>query len=478
MKIKYLLLSLVIITFTACIDEDLEAPGGAEAVEITSGDADFSRVVAMGATLTAGYTDGALFHQGQMNSYPNIMAGVMAHAGGGEFTQPYMNDNIGGLLVGGMQFQGPRLYFDGARPATLPGTPTTEATNVMPGPYSNMAIPGCNAIHMLAPGYGSMAALMQGLANPYFVRMASNDNAQVITDVIGQSPTFVSILSGFSDALASATDGATSVSMGSVAEFQFAFGTTMGALGQMVPNGVVSNIPDVTNNPFFNLVGHDVVPLDAGTAGMLNGAFAPYNGGLLLAQSFGFLTADEVAARTIVFAEGNNALVIDDSDLTNLLALGLPSYRQATADDKILLSTAAIIGTLVGGNPMMINGVSVPLDDTRVLTASEAAEIQTTIAGYNATISAIANQSGWAMFDMHAFIETINSVGVTSGDLHLTGDLVFGGFYSLDGIHPTARGNAVIANAMMEAIDSHYGSNLSDAAVYAGDYPTNYPPDM
>ena len=109
MKMKYLLLSLVIITFTACIDEDLEAPGGAEAVEITSGDADFSRVVAMGATLTAGYTDGALVHQGHMNSYPNIMAGVMAHAGGGEFTQPYMNDNIGGLLVGGMQFQGPRL---------------------------------------------------------------------------------------------------------------------------------------------------------------------------------------------------------------------------------------------------------------------------------------------------------------------------------------------------------------------------------
>ena len=117
MKIKYFLLSLVIVTFTACIDDDLEVPGTAEAVEITSGDADFSRVVAMGATLTAGYTDGALFHQGQMNSYPNIMASVMAHAGGGEFTQPYMSDNVGGLLVGGQPFGGPRLYFDGAGPA-------------------------------------------------------------------------------------------------------------------------------------------------------------------------------------------------------------------------------------------------------------------------------------------------------------------------------------------------------------------------
>jgi len=484
MKIKYLLLSLVVITFTACIDDDLEAPGVNEAVEITSGNTDFSRMVAMGATMTAGYTDAALFQAGQMNSYPNIMASVMAHAGGGEFTQPYMNDNIGGLLVGGQPFGAPRLYFDGAGPATLPGSPTTEATNVMPGPYSNMAAPGVNAVHMLAPGYGSMAALMQGMANPYYVRMASSDDASIITDAIGQAPTFVTILSGFSDALASATDGATTVSMGSVGEFQFAFGTTMGALGQLVPDGIVSNIPDITNNAFFNTVGHDVVPLDEGTAGMLNGAFAPYNGALALAAQFGVISADEAAARTISWmAGGNNALLIDDDALTtiDLSALGgpvLPNMRHATADDKILLSTAAIIGTTVGGNPTLINGISVPLDDTRVLTANEVAEIQATTAGYNATISAIVGQSSWAMFDAYEFFEELNSVGISSGDFHLTADLVMGGFYSLDGIHPTARGNAVLANAIMEAIDAHYGSNLSDAAVDAGDYPTNYPPGM
>ena len=82
------------------------------------------------------------------------------------------------------------------------------------------------------------------------------------------------------------------------------------------------------------------------------------------------------------------------------------------------------------------------------------------------------------MFDAYTFFEELNSVGVTSGDFHMTGDLVFGGFYSLDGIHPTARGNAALANAIMSAIDSHYGSNLSDAAVDLGDYPTNYPPNM
>jgi len=484
MKIKYLFLSFILIAFTGCDMDQDSLEGMPIYLDIDSGDADFSKMVAMGATMTAGYTDNALFQAGQMNSYPNIMAGVMAHAGGGEFTQPYMSDNVGGLLVGGQQIFGPRLFFNGAGPAPVPGTPSTEATNVMPGPYSNMAAPGVNAVHMLAPGYGSMAALMQGLANPYYVRMASSDGGSIIGDVMGQYPTFITMLSGFSDALASATDGATSVGMGTQAEFQFALGTTMGALGQLGVDGIISNIPDVTNNAFFNTVGHDVVPLDAATAGALNGGFAQYNGALALVAGFGIITQSEAAARTINFVEGMNAVVIDDDDLTTIdltplgIPLTLPNMRHATADDKILLSTASIIGTAVGGNPTMVNGLSVPLDDTRVLTANEVAEIQATITGYNGTISALASQSGWAMFDAHSFFEELNSVGVTSGEFHMTGDLVMGGFYSLDGIHPTARGNAVLANAMMEVIDAHYGSNLSDVAVDAGDYPTNYPPNM
>ena len=514
MKIKYLLLSLVIITFTACNeDDDLETSASIEPVEVSSGNADFSRMVAMGATMTSGYTDGALFQAGQMNSYPNIMASVMAHAvendGSVEFTQPYTNNNVGGLLVAGQPFGAARFYFDGAGPATVPGNVTTEATNVTPGPYSNMAAPGANALHMLAPGYGSMAGLMQGLANPYYVRMASSDGASIIGDVLAQAPTFVTILSGFSDALASATDGATTVGMGTQEEFQFAFGSTMGALGASVPYGIVSNIPDVTNNAFFNTVGHDIVPLDAATAAMLTGAFADYNGVIGITQAecidalqlpnlvpgdcaeatsvpnpfYGFLSAEEAAMRTITWAAGaNNAVLIDDETLTtiDLSALGgpvLPNLRQATADDKILLSTATVIGTLVNGDPTLINGVTVPLDDTRVLIPSEVTEIQDAITGYNATIAATVGQE-WAMFDAYTFFEELNSVGVTSGDFHMTGDLVFGGFYSLDGIHPTARGNAALANAIMSAIDSHYGSNLSDAAVDIGDYPTNYPPNM
>ena len=149
-------------------------------MDIDSGDADFSTYVAMGEGITAGMTDNSLFMAGQMNSFPNIMAGVMSMAGGGEFTQPYTNDNVGGILVGGTEFWGERQYFDGAGPSGVSGNITTEATSTMPGPYNNMAFPFVNAIHMVAPGYGNAAGLAQGLANPWYVRAASSDGAYYI----------------------------------------------------------------------------------------------------------------------------------------------------------------------------------------------------------------------------------------------------------------------------------------------------------
>jgi hypothetical protein len=125
----------------------------------------------------------------------------------------------------------------------------------------------------------------------------------------------------------------------------------------------------------------------------------------------------------------------------------------------------------------LVWGVSVPLDDTRVLTGSEISALQTSIAGMNSTIDALA-PAGWARFDAHAFFNEVVEQGVQFDDYVMTGDLVFGGFFSLDGIHPTARGNALLSNKIMEAIDATYGSNLSDAAAVAGDYPTNYPATM
>ena len=474
MKLKYLFLSFILIAFTNCDADKDSLEGIAVYVDIDSGDADFERFVALGASVTAGYTDNALFQVGQMNSYPNIMAGVMAHADGGAFTQPYANDNVGGLLLFGNQIAGPRLFFNGAGPAPVSGSPTTEVSDIMPGPFSNLGVPGAQAIHLLAPGYGSMAGLMIGQANPYYVRMASSDGASVIGDALMQAPTFVSVFSGGNDALGFAVSGGTSA-LTTPAAFDFAFTTTMAMLSSSGAGGIVSNIPDVTSIAYLNTVPYNSIPLDAGTAQMLNGAFQTYNGGLQVFAMMGMISAAEAAARTIVFAAGQNAVTMEDNDLTDLSPFGVPSYRMATANDKVVLTAATFLGTTVGGNPTLINGVSVPLADNWVLTASEVAEAQAAINSFNGTIQGVTSQYGWALFDAYAVLNQIVGPGLPMDDFVLNGDLVFGGLFSLDGVHPTARGNAVIAKLMLETIDAHYGSNLSDVHLDIGDYPTNYP---
>ena len=206
--------------------------------------------------------------------------------------------------------------------------------------------------------------------------------------------------------------------------------------------GVLSNVPYVTDLPYFTRVPFNAVPLDAGTAALLNGAFAEYNGGLLYVESLGYISAEERAARTITFSAGQNAVTLVDKDLTDLSPLGcvvcLPSYRQATSDDLVLLPASAIIGTLVNDNPQLINGVSVPLEDKLVLTDLETQNVLTATDAYAAVVEGLAVQHDLAFVDLRLVLAEATT-GIMFDDFIMTTDLVTGGLVSLDGVHLTAR---------------------------------------
>ena len=483
MKIKYLLLSAFMLVLWSC-ETDIENPDANYPDQYyapDSGDADFSTYVSMGASITAGVSDNSLFAAGQMNSYPNILAGYMSMAGGGEFTQPYVSDNVGGILVGGQEFWGPRLYFDGAGPAEVSGTPTTEATNVVPGPYSNMAMPYALGITYVAPGVGSLAGLATGAANPWYVRAASSDGATMLGDALMQQPTFVTFEPG-NDFASYAQFGASGFPFGPVVldgptgMFAGVVGSIQ-ALSAAVPNGVITTIPDPTSTPDWNTVPYNAIPLDQATADQINFAFGAVNVGLVVAQTFGLISADEVALRTLATrVQGANPVLIEDETLTDLSALGLPSIRDANENDKISLLASTFLGVPADGvNPANgVWGVTAPLPDLGVLLPSEIQEIQTLLATANGAIAGSV-PSGWALFDLHGLYNEIVTTGVFEDEFNMTGDLVFGGFFSLDGFNPTSRGSALIAKRMLEAIDATYGSNLSEAGLDIGDYPTNFP---
>jgi len=79
--------------------------------------------------------DNSLFIAGQLNSFPNILAGAMSQAGGGEFTQPYVADNVGGMTVGGNEIAGERFFFNTQTfvPQGASGAITTVALDFQPG---------------------------------------------------------------------------------------------------------------------------------------------------------------------------------------------------------------------------------------------------------------------------------------------------------------------------------------------------------
>jgi len=259
----------------------------------------------------------------------------------------------------------------------------------------------------------------------------------------------------------------------------------MGQLQMAGVQGVMANIPYVTTIPFFTTVPHNPVPLDAGTAAAVNSAYAAYNAGLqgLVGVPPVNLTQEEADSRMINFVEGQNAVVIMDEGLSDMTIYSpaLVSMRQATADDLIVLPASNFIGTeAVPGNPLTVNGVAIPLADNWVLVPSEQADIRTATDAFNAKLQAAASGAGFAFVDANSLMQQLDNGGFADGEFILTSALVTGGAFGLDGVHPTARGYALLANQFMKAIDATYGSNFeaSGNLVDIGNYPTNYPPTL
>ena len=478
---KWLL--LVSLTFVACNNDDEAVinPDSSDGLPLTAGSANFSKYVALGDSFAAGFSDNALFIEGQKGAYPNILAQQFALVGGGAFTTPLMADNVGGFF--GSTTYTPRLYL---KPPTTPGGRPSPSSVALPpynqtssttfaslgGSYNNMGIPGAKVIHLDYAGYGS------SLGNPYFARFASTPMATVVDDAVAMNPTFFSLWIGGNDVLGYALSGGLSSSpITPPATFEVAYNGLIAKLTASGRKGVIANLPYVNSLPYFTTVPYNPVPLDASTASLLNSGFTTYNNGLLYAQSLGLLSAAEVAQRTISFtASSTNRVVIVDDYLTNLTGAGIPSYRQATSEDLIVLPALNFIGTTVGGNPTQINGVSIPLSDQWVLSKKEIEEIKIATDAYNTTIqnAADANSDQIALVDTKAVMNQLTTIGISSNGYTLISTFVTGGAFSLDGFHPSPRGYALIANKFLEAINEKFGSNLK--GVNFANYRIMFPP--
>ncbi len=493
------MLLLVSLTFVACsksVDEEIvEAP-------LTAGTANFAKYVALGNSLTAGFADGTLYKKGQEGSYTAILSQQFAKVGGGAFTIPFMADNVGGFSNGGTQVPGfpVRLYFNGAGPAPVTGVSGTLITAKLTGVFNNMGVPGAKSFHLLAPGYGNLAGVFANppTANPYFARFSSSNTTSVLADAMAQTPTFFSLWIGNNDVLGYATSGGdgsnpiTPIAGPAGVGFEATYTTLINTLTSGQAKGVIANIPNVSSLPFFTTVPTNPVPaLPAANAGQLNSLFSGINSAL---------AASSLPARFVTLSStGVNPLLIRDETLPNIAGaittaltpqLGAQTaaflgsiYGQArhavnapSGRDFILLTSRALIGATQPGAPAPFNtlGVSYPLQDSAVLTIAEALEIKTATDSYNVIIKGLATSKGLAFVDANATLVQVSTpAGISFGNFNMTSQFVTGGAFSLDGVHPSPRGYALIANKFMEAINLQYGSNFRpvDLAKYNIQFP-------
>lgn len=484
-------------------------------VEFTQGSADFSRFVTVGNSLTAGVQSNALSASGQENSLSNIIAQQFQKVGGGTFKQPIIPGESGQKGVGvvaalygppfssvlpelkltyvtdckGVSSLAPSFIpagFDSIQvaPGVKIGVPKARYSNAefaanvsANGPFNNIGISGAKVTDIDNAAF----------ANPYFGRMISAPGETMVNLAMKVNASFFMLWLGNNDVLRYATSGGDEAAGTDPAAVITPTGTFASkyklALDSLTKNGakgVVVNIPNVTSIPYFTTVEWNALEITADQAGQLNAGFKAYNDGLdQIVQANPAFTQAEADRRKISFSAGKNALVIYDASLTDLTSfdLKLISMRQIKSNELLTLTTPSDrikcegFGSVDTRDPNPLNWKANPITENFVIDEDELNKINAAVASYNATIRSEASARGLAMFDANARLNQLASPdGINISGINFNSTLVTGGAFSLDGVHPSTRGYAIIANDIIGTINSTYSANVPKVDVAS--YPT------
>jgi lysophospholipase L1-like esterase len=94
-----------------------------------------------------------------------------------------------------------------------------------------------------------------------------------------------------------------------------------------------------------------------------------------------------------------------------------------------------------------------------IRSASLITNAQAAVAAYNAIIALTAQSFGAIVVDVNGLLKGISQNGYVVGKRHLTSGFL-GGIFSLDGIHPTNTGYAILANAVISTMNSQLHTNI------------------
>jgi hypothetical protein len=140
--------------------------------------------------------------------------------------------------------------------------------------------------------------------------------------------------------------------------------------------------------------------------------------------------------------------LVDRQDLINLLGsdYGLPENDYTSVVEVLFIMLGLDDGSLIQ-------------DPDFVLDAGEVALIQQRTDTFNQIIDDTAALYGYPVVDIHSFFNTVAANPPVFFGIPLTNRFL-GGLFSLDGVHPSNIGHALIANAFIEKVNEYYQTSV------------------
>jgi hypothetical protein len=236
----------------------------------------------------------------------------------------------------------------------------------------------------------------------YYSRFASSPESSLLKDAIAVDPTFYLLWIGNSDIMDYAFSGGKNQEIIDESTFEMHLTNILEQLSEKASRGIIGNIPNILLYPYFSQV-------------KING------------------------------------LWVED--------LSEPTGRRLIKEgEKILISVSEQIKCAGMGTE------SYPIPENRYLSLYHVKYIQDRISEFNTIIKNKTQEYNLAFIDVNAMIDSAQD-GLVYEGIAFNTQYITGGLFSIDGYSLTRRGNAIIANAFIEAINSKYSSSIPKISV-------------
>jgi len=372
---------------------------------ITPADPLFTSYVALGNSITAGFQSGGITDSTQRQSYAVLLGRTMNTRFAVPFLQspgcpPPISNALTGARLGGASSTGASCFLRTQASATAL--------------INNVAVPGvatADPTAVVGPNASALTTLFLG-------------GETMVQKALDNRPTFATVWIGNNDILGPALSGFPSQAT-PVATFISNYAKMINQLVAGAPGlkGVLIGVVQVANVPLLSQA-------------------AVYTQPAVIAA------ASQVAGRP-VFLDPTTCTGANLGALINFQYIVAIKSRPAAAPGAIFCQKVA------GG------GANDP-GDNGILDITEQATVSSTISSYNAYIKAKADSIGFAFYDPNPTFVTLKAdpTAIPPFPNLAAPTAMFGPYFSLDGVHPSATAHLKIANDLIGVINGKYSTKL------------------